>query len=152
MTSAERDKDDVQERVRRLEDLEEIRQLFIDYGHHLDRGDFAAHSQLFATEGEVLLGAMGRAKGPRAIRALMESQLGATVGQWYHLIASPVIRLDGDRATSHVAWAALLRDGQGNPSLRMLGHHRDVLIREQGRWKFMRREGYIDLPSKMPER
>ena len=25
-------------RLRRLEDLEEIRQLFVDYGHFLDRG------------------------------------------------------------------------------------------------------------------
>jgi uncharacterized protein (TIGR02246 family) len=143
--------DSVQDRLQRLEDLEEIRQLFIDYGHHLDVGDFEAYANLFAADGEVLLGVMGRAKGPQAIRTLMESQLGASVGQSYHLIANPIVRLDGDKAASFVTWVAILRDRQGNPSLRMWGHHKDVLIREQGHWKFLRREGHIDLPTKMPE-
>ncbi len=57
--------DDLQDRVQRLEDILEIQQLFIDYGHHLDAGDFEAYASLFANEGEVLLGPLGRAKGGR---------------------------------------------------------------------------------------
>jgi ketosteroid isomerase-like protein len=61
----------IEARLQRLEDLQEITQLFIDYGEHLDAGDFAAYARLFAEDGEVLLGPMGRATGRSEIEALM---------------------------------------------------------------------------------
>jgi uncharacterized protein (TIGR02246 family) len=137
-------------RLRRLEDLEEIRQLFVDYGHHLDKGDFAAYSQLFAADSEVLLGPMGRARGPEAIRALMEKALAGRAGDSYHLIANPIVQLDGDGARSEVTWAVVTRRDDGSPALTMLGRHRDVLVRERGRWRFKRREGLVDIPSRFP--
>ena len=145
------DLESLSDRLRRLEDLEEIRQLCIDYGAYLDGGDFASYAELFAAHGEVLLGPLGRARGPAAIRRLLEARLTGQQGLAYHLIANPQVRLDGDRATSIVAWAVLARDsGHGGPILTLLGHHRDVLIREHGRWRFLRREGHLDLPSKLP--
>jgi hypothetical protein len=32
----------------------------------------------------------------------------------------------------------------------MLGRHRDVVVRQRGEWKFARREGHVDLPSRYP--
>src|SRR5580658_7635283 len=52
---------DVEGRLRRLEDVIEIQQLFVSYGHCLDRGDFAAYAQLFAEDGEFMMGPVGRA-------------------------------------------------------------------------------------------
>src|SRR5438046_606144 len=43
---------ELEARVRRMEDLEEIRQLFVDYGHYLDARDAEAYANLFAREGE----------------------------------------------------------------------------------------------------
>jgi hypothetical protein len=34
--------------------------------------------------------------------------------------------------------------------LSMSGRHKDDLIREDGRWKFLKRRGYVDVPSVMP--
>lgn len=138
--------DDIDARLRRLEDTLEIQQLFVDYGHHLDAGDFAAYAALFADDGEVLLGPMGRAKGPAAIEKLMTELLADDVGRTYHLITSPVIELDGDTATSEVMWTVIERDGSGAPRVSMLGRHRDELVRERGRWRFRRRKGYVDVP------
>lgn len=146
--------EDLQRRLRRLEDLEAIRQLFVDYGFHLDRCDFEAYASLFAADGELLLGPMGRAKGPEAIRAMMERNLGGRQGQSYHVIANPVVRFDPDQedlATSHVTWAAILRDPNGHPTLPLYGHHIDVLVRSPEGWKFMRREGHVDLPQRLPK-
>ena len=58
-------------RLRRLEDLEEIRQLFVDYGHFLDLGDYAAYARLFGEDGELMLGPIGRAKGRQEIETMM---------------------------------------------------------------------------------
>jgi hypothetical protein len=32
----------------------------------------------------------------------------------------------------------------------MIGHHRDQLIRRDGRWRFLRRAGHVDIPSTYP--
>ena len=133
-------------RLRRLEDLEEIRQLFIDYGHHLDAGDTAAYASLFASDGEILLGPLGRAKGPDAIRKLMDRVLEGTVGDAYHVISSPRIDLAGDEATSEVMWTVVRRGRDGEPQVTGLGRHQDELVREDGRWRFRSRRGLIDIP------
>jgi ketosteroid isomerase-like protein len=139
-------------RLQRLEDLAAISQLFIDYGRHLDAGDFGAYAGLFADDGEVLLGPMGRAKGPDAIRSLMASQLDGSVGLSYHLITSPMISLDGDTATSSTMWTVLSRTESGSPEVTMVGRHEDELVRTPDGWRFKRRRGYVDLPSVLPQR
>ena len=48
------------ERLRRLEDMDEIRQLYIDYGRHLDAGDAAAYATLFARDAKLRLGPVMR--------------------------------------------------------------------------------------------
>jgi len=141
---------DVEGRLRRLEDLIEIQQLFVDYGHHLDRGDFAAYSELFAENGELLMGPVGHAKGRNEIEAMMARTFGTGVGSLVHLITNPVINLDGDRATSDVMWTVVARGTDGQPVLSMIGRHQDDLVREGGCWRFQRRRGLIEMPSSLP--
>ena len=141
---------DFESRLRRLEDLAEIHQLFVDYGHHLDHGDFAAYADLFAADGEVLLGPIGRATGRDEIRDLMERTLGGAAGSSFHVISNPVVVLDGDTATTDVMWTVVNRGADGSPVLSMIGRHRDQLVREDGRWRFKRRKGFVDIPSAMP--
>lgn len=140
----------IEERLRRLEDRDEIHQLFVDYGQHLDAGDFAAYAELFAADGEVRLGPMGSAKGRDEIRALMEGALAGLIGTSYHLITSPRVQIDGDTATSEVMWTVIQRGPDGAPIVSMIGRHRDQLVREDGRWRFRKRRGYVDIPSAMP--
>jgi len=135
-------------RLRRLEDLEAIRQLFIDYGYYLDHGEFENYGKLFADDGEVLLGPIGRASGPQAITELMTKTLSGRQGMSYHIITNPIIKLDGDSATTDVMWTVVVKDDAGKPHVSMLGRHRDTVVRQRGEWKFKRREGYVDIPSR----
>ncbi len=132
-------------RLRRLEDLEEIHQLFVDYGYLLDLGDYAAYSQLFAEEGELMLGPFGRARGREEIEAMMARVGGG--GASLHLITSPMVTLDGDQAAARVMWTVINRAEDGTPFLGMVGHHEDELVREGGRWRFRRRQGFVEIPS-----
>ncbi len=141
---------DSEARLRRVEDILEIHQLFIDYGMHLDAGRFDEYSQLFATDGEVLLGPMGKAKGREQIRETMTRALDGLVGKTFHVISSPMVQIDGDSATSEVMWTMIQRGDDGKPEVAMLGRHRDKLIREDGRWKILLRRGLIDVPSLYP--
>ena len=146
------DDETIEARLQRMEDLLEIQQLFIDYGAHLDAGDFESYASLFATDGEVKLGPMGKAQGRDAIRRLMEGVLAGGVGTSYHVISSPRVELDGDTATSEVMWTVVNRGPDGQAVLSMIGKHRDRLVREDGRWRFRERRGFVDIPSAMPTR
>jgi uncharacterized protein (TIGR02246 family) len=137
-------------RLRRLEDLEEIRQLFTDYGRHLDAGDVQAYSELFADDGEVLLGPIGRARGRAAIVELMTKVRERARTASFHLITNPVIHLDGDRATAEVLWTVIRPDAAGKLEVAMFGRHHDDLVRERGRWRFQKRRGRVDVPAALP--
>lgn len=140
----------IEERLRRLEDRDAIHQLFVDYGRHLDAGDIDAYAELFTEDGEVMLGPMGRTQGRENIRALMGRVLDGRVGSAYHVISSPRVELDGDRATSEVMWTVIQRDAEGRPKLTSVGRHLDVLTRVGDAWKIAQRRGFVDLPQKLP--
>ncbi len=139
----------LENRVKRLEDREEIRRLLLDYGRFLDQGDFRSFSELFAkTEGE-WIGGMGRARGVKAIRELMESTIGKneSTGQSCHIFTNEAIQIDGDRASAVTRWIFVVA-GEGNsPRLYFVGHYKDSLLRENGRWKFLRRVVHADIPA-----
>jgi ketosteroid isomerase-like protein len=138
----------LEERLRRLEDILAIQQLFIDYGLALDAGDLDRYAQLFAIQGTVNLGPIGRATGRSEIQALMAQTLEGLVGSSFHIVSSPQINLHGDIATSQVMWTVIHRDKNGQPEVTMIGKHHDELIRENGEWKIQTRKGTVDIPSK----
>ena len=135
------------ERLRRLEDILAIQQLFIDYGLALDAGDLDRYAQLFAIQGTVNLGPIGRATGRSEIQALMAQTLEGLVGSSFHIVSSPQINVHGDRAISQVRWTVIHRDKNGQPQVTMIGKHHDELIRENGEWKIQTRKGTVDIPS-----
>jgi uncharacterized protein (TIGR02246 family) len=135
------------ERLRRLEDILAIQQLFIDYGLALDAGDLETYAQLFATQGTINLGPIGRATGRTEIKALMAQTLEGLVGSSFHIVSSPQINVHGDRAISQVMWTVIHRDKNGQPQVTMIGKHHDELIRENSEWKIQTRKGTVDIPS-----
>ena len=48
-------------------------------------------------------------------------------------------------ATAQIMWLLLRRDAGEVPGLAVTGHYEDVLVREDGRWKFKRREAFVDI-------
>lgn len=142
---------DLEARLRRLEDRDAIHQLFVDYGRHLDAGDLDAYAALFCEDGEVMLGPMGKVRGRAEIHALMTTVLEGKVGAAFHIISSPRVVLDGDAATSEVMWTVLQRDAEGKPKLTSVGRHLDKLRRDpDGQWRIAERRGFVDLPQKLP--
>jgi hypothetical protein len=141
----------IEERVQRMEDLEEIRHLFTAYAIYLDHANYDAYAGLFALSGQLDLGSAGQATGRAAIRALIEKLLQHRTTPVRHIISSPVIRLDGARATASVMWTMLSCSSDGRPAIGMVGHHEDIIVREDGVWKFQRLEGRVELGS-LPQR
>ncbi|MGH8260354.1 MAG: nuclear transport factor 2 family protein [Steroidobacteraceae bacterium] len=151
---AQAELDALRAQVRTLEDRDEIRQLILEYGHMLDAHDLVGYSNLFARDGE-WIGGFGRARGPKAILALMRKYLGTTAPDprkttGFHLMTGILIHVHGDRATAESKLVFMYRSKDNRPVPVMGGHYDDTLIREDGQWKFLRRVVMMDIPYQDP--
>ena len=146
------DSDALAARLQRLEDLEAIRRLFQDYRRSLDGKDFRGYADLFAVEGEFIAGPDGsfRAKGREAIFALVDGMRGSLLteatGDDVHVAVNDRIDVDGDRASATSTWVYVVRADGDVPDVSKVGRYIDTLIREDGSWKFLRREAPCDIP------
>ncbi len=139
-------------RLRRLEDLEEIRALFQAYQRALDGKDFRAYAALFARDG-VFVAADMVATGPEEIFTLVDGMTGTLLttrtGDDFHLVSNVAIELEAgaDRATATSTWSYVVRDADDTPQLAKLGHYEDELVREDGVWRFAHRTAPTDVPA-----
>lgn len=140
---------DLAARVRVLEDREAIRALILAYGQAHDHRDYRTFADLFAANGE-WVGGLGSAKGPQAIFELMNRTIGHNPlpngSGTFHLMTNDQIDIDGDRASAVTKWLYLTPGDDKAPRMVFLGHYDDQFIRENGVWKFLRREAPVDLP------
>ena len=141
-------------RVQEVHDRLEIQQLIVEYGHLLDTHDLVGYSNLFAQDGE-WIGGFGRAKGPKAILALMNKYIGTAPYdpnnvKGFHLLTNIVIHLDGNRATVWSRIVYMVRNKDNRPEPAMGGHYDDIVVREQGHWKFLRRVVMMEIPFQDP--
>ena len=138
----------VASRLQRLEDIEEIRTVLLDYGRFLDSRDLAAYSRLFATDGE-WVGGFGSAKGPAGILEFMQKNLGTGPNRnnSYHILSNFEIEVKGDTATAWSRWTFIIPAADGKPVISQAGRYDDTLVRENGRWRFKRRTASNDIPA-----
>ena len=137
----------IESRLKVLEDKEAIRELLMEYGRSLDARDFKAFSELFARDAGEWNGGMGVARGPAAIRRLMEQTITGKPGANFHIFNNAMIDVNGDRATAVSKWTFIVQGKDNRPQAVYLGHYNDTLIREDGRWKFLQRKVTSDIPG-----
>jgi uncharacterized protein (TIGR02246 family) len=135
-------------RVQALEDREEIRALILAYGQAHDHRDYRTFASLFAANGE-WIGGLGSAKGPDAIFALMDKSIGHNPlpegSGTFHVMTNDQIKIDGDRASSVTKWLYITAADDNSPKLTFLGHYNDEFVRENGRWRFLKRQSVSDI-------
>jgi len=135
-------------RVQVLEDREEIRALILAYGQAHDHRDYRTFASLFAADGE-WIGGLGSAKGPDAIFALMDKSIGHNPlpdgSGTFHVLTNDQIKIDGDRASSVTKWLYITAADDNSPKLTYLGHYNDEFVRENGRWRFLKRQSVSDI-------
>ena len=143
------------ERVARLEAQGEIHALMLAYGRTLDARDFAGFEALWAAEAEYVQGKPPGAKGPAAIRAALEKAFATNAAGvrdpnfhvFFNLAIGPV---EGDRGSAFSRSAFVAADAKGQLEVMITAHYEDEFIRENGRWKFLRRVIAADTPARKP--
>lgn len=139
-------------RLHHLEDREEIRQLLVDYGRTLDQRDFVGFSMLFAENAEYGSGAgtevtKGRAAIGKLLEDIFRKNPTGLRSPNFHLFANVSIELKGDEAVATSKGIFVVPGELDKPEMVMLATYNDLLVRENGRWKFKRRIVHSDIPS-----
>ena len=127
---------DLERRIRRLEDLEAIRDLKHRYCTHCDDGyDAERLAPLFTADAVWDGGALGRFVGREAIRAFFV-QCAKIVPFAIHQVTNPVIEVEGDQATGRwYLWEPIVF-AKGNQGLWMAARYDDRYRRENSAWLF----------------
>ena len=129
--------EELERRVRVLEDVEAIKQLKARYCDRCDDGPYDADgvAELF-TEDAVWEGeGFGRFVGREAIRGFFRT--GRSVFSFtIHQVTNPIIEVDGDRARGR--WYLLQPSTMvdGNRAIWLASHYEDEYVRVGGRWLF----------------
>ena len=149
--------DDLAARIQRIEDRQAIEQLMVgDYPRALDSSNWKLYASFFASDGELTTGG-NTIKGPAAIEAYFNRprtpRPGAPanpeprVGK--HVVTNLVIQINGDRATAQGYWQTVMSRASGT-TIAGAGHYEDVLKKENGTWKFLKRAIINDTPPAAP--
>jgi uncharacterized protein (TIGR02246 family) len=124
--------DRLEDRIRRLEDIEAIRQLDARYCRHLDDGNWDELMALFTEDGE--FDGLSHPRGRAAMREFFAGLAEGGLTSFWHFITNMEIELDGDRATVRsFLWQPCVTDGA--PSI-AAGRYEDHVVRVDGRWLY----------------
>jgi uncharacterized protein (TIGR02246 family) len=138
-------------RIAALEARDAIRELVYAYGQALDTRDFVAFAALFEPERGTWVGGFGTAVGRDAIFAMMDERIGHAVQPVtptsHHVFTNIRVELAGeDEASATTKWIFVVPGETGDPRWMFLGHYEDRFVRRDGRWMFLRREAFTDIP------
>jgi hypothetical protein len=64
-----------------------------------------------------------------------------------HLFTNETIQVEGSRASALTKWIFVVTGESDRPQPYFIGHYENTMIREKGRWKFLRRVVHSDIPA-----
>ncbi len=141
----------LEQRLQRVEDELAIRRVLVDYSATQDARDYAGYAALFARNGEWVNGKTVH-KGREAIHKMLVDLYGAPPpgyvnSESFHISSNAEINVNGDRATARSRHLLVMRGPNGEPTPALAGRYEDEFIREEGKWKILRRVDYPVMPT-----
>jgi len=135
-------------------DRAEIHELLVDYGATLDSRDFEAFAALFAKDGVYVAGTgegvNGKDAGEQMRTIFAENPMGFRQPN-FHLFFNEVVTLDdADHAHATSMSLYMVPGERDRPTAAMMARYHDQLVREDGQWKFARREVESMMPAPPP--
>lgn len=135
----------LEERLQRLEDLEEIRSLRMEYHHCVNDSRFAEAAWIFTDDAYVEYGGVGKAKGRDNIRVLF-GNLANAVTIIKQFVSNHMVKIAGDEASGN-AWLDA-RYAQDGKSLIAAVRFDDRYVRTEDGWRIsdMRASVHFSVP------
>ena len=129
---------ELEAKVQKLTDLEEIRNLRHHYHEYMNEIKFAEIPNLFVEEGEIDFGHLGHVKGQSNLQSYFTQEVPVIVPFVKQFIHNHVINLQGytARGFSYLE-AKLIHKGE---SYLLAARYDDEYVKEKGQWKFKKME------------
>lgn len=125
----------LEDRLRRLEDLEAIRALDARYTRVLDANDWDGLMDCFTPDGE--FHGLDHAKGHDELQPFFAGLAAGGLTEFWHHVSNLEIDLDGDIArSSSLLWQPCVQNGEPYVAA---GRYTDVVVRDGGRWRYRSR-------------
>ena len=131
-------------KIQALEDERDILRAFYTYSHTIDYGKTREWSECFTADGvfNVFMTdgtPVHRENNRTELKAYLESKLTPPEVYDKHILAAPVIKIVGDKATAESFFIAI-GDGGAGPLVFTFGRYNDTLVKESGRWLIKERK------------
>ncbi|MEV0075342.1 nuclear transport factor 2 family protein [Nocardia neocaledoniensis] len=129
--------DDLEQKIRWVVDLEQIKILMAKYCHGIDQQDEQTFMSIWSDDADYLL-PRGEGHGTDGIRALVQ-KVWREVPRCHHHITNPVIDVQGDTATANTDVFYFRRTGDGARVL-LSGTYAFEFVKRAGNWRTRRLE------------
>jgi ketosteroid isomerase-like protein len=130
---------DIKNRIRRIEDVQEIKDLHREYVYLVANCEWDKVIDCFTEDCLVNIGKWGLRKGKDSLQKLFKEDIGHNnqgKGRDGHFAIMPVIELDGDKASGHWLMYVMIADpNTGNALKWSNGRHDAEYARVNGKWK-----------------
>jgi hypothetical protein len=125
----------LEHRIQRIEDELAIGQLRARYCHLLDDRDWPDFIDLFTADG--LFQGLDAVQGHAALMEFFSQRVPKLTEDFWHFCTNGTVEIDGNTATGRITLEYLsVTDGVSYVSA---GHYDDVMVRQDGRWRFKSR-------------
>ncbi len=125
--------EEMEKRLKTLEDIESIKNLQNDYIYALASQQWDDMLDCFADDAVADIWTHGPRKGKKEIGALFQGFSGKILPTHGHLVAQPVIKVDGDKAEGY--WILYVFISEMDPQF-VQGKYECTYVKVNGRWKF----------------
>jgi uncharacterized protein (TIGR02246 family) len=129
-----------------LEEKDAIRDLLSAYCYHVDEGEFDKFAALFATDGIFEPGPQGKYQGREAIRTFIASVV-PRPGEGparKHCTMNHLINVNGTEARAN-SYIVVVRESENGIIPSLAGRYEDLLVKEDGEWRFKVRKIHFDI-------
>jgi hypothetical protein len=145
----------LEDKVRTLDDVEEIKKLQRIYGYYLDYQMIDEIIDLFSDDTESAELGAGVYLGKEGVKRLFKGLNARTAGVpgrlWQHIQLQGVVNVDPGGKTAKGRWRCLyclatLIEGEKDKKLRAIwghGHYENEYIKEGGKWKFKKFQFFL---------
>jgi ketosteroid isomerase-like protein len=126
---------ELEARIRKLEDVEEIKKAKSRYVYCLDERDWDGVLDFFSADAKVDFGAFGKFEGKEEIEKFFKITFPPAVSFSLHMTQDPIIEVEGDKAKGQWYMHESATFTEGNTAAWGAVKYEDEFVRKDGKWK-----------------
>ena len=129
---------ELEARIRVLEDIEEIKSLMSTYTYLIDSSRWDDVAALFADNAKAEWNILGSYEGKEAIANLFKNIVSGTIIWSAHMLLNPLVTVEGDKAkgTFYLFGPATVPSPEGERAIWVQGRYDNEFVKKSGKWRF----------------